>query len=141
MQKNLKQVDWLDGPTRQAAVEKIGTITNLIGYSTLAEHFPYELRGDALHAENICGIVMKHRYNRDIGRISGLLNRNDCTTMDVESPFFAFEYHLHATLLLLVVSSVTSSRMALITLEDTTLVTHLTGGVTTQQTSFDEAIQ
>ncbi|CAH0489901.1 unnamed protein product [Peronospora farinosa] len=124
MQKNLKQVDWLDGPTRQAAVEKIGTITNLIGYSTLAEHFPYELRGDALHAENICGIVMKHR-----------------SYFQLQSPFFAFEYHLHATLLLLVVSSVTSSRMALITLEDTTLVTHLTGGVTTQQTSFDEAIQ
>ncbi|RMX68196.1 hypothetical protein DD238_007142 [Peronospora effusa] len=102
--------------------------------------------------QRICGIIMEHRYNRDIGRIGGLLNRNECTTMDVEviasyfqlqSPFFAFKYHLHPTLLLLVVSSVTNSRMALITLEDTTLVTAScgTGGVTTQQTSFDEAIQ
>ncbi|CAH0494042.1 unnamed protein product [Peronospora farinosa] len=55
--------------------------------------------------QRICGIVMKHRYNRDIGRIGGLLNRNEYTTMDVESPFFAFKYHLHATLLLFVVSS------------------------------------
>ncbi|CAI5724024.1 unnamed protein product [Peronospora farinosa] len=93
--------------------------------------------------QRICGIVMKHRYNRDIGRVGGLLNRNECTTTRVKSPFFAFKYHLHAALLLLVVSSVTNSRMALITLEDTTLVTVSCGtdGATTQQTSFDEAIQ
>ncbi|CAI5727659.1 unnamed protein product [Peronospora destructor] len=112
MQKNLKQVDWLDGPTRQAAVEKLGNMTNLIGYSTLSEHFPFELRGDALLADNM-RIIMEHQFNRAIGRIGGPVNRNEWAmtgaevnayyqpTMNqivfpagiLQTPFFAFKHH------------------------------------------------
>ncbi|RMX62347.1 hypothetical protein DD238_008466 [Peronospora effusa] len=95
--------------------------------------------GNSVTLETLKIVLM----NQFIGRIGGLLNRNECTTTRVESSFFAFKYQVHSTLLLFVVSSVTNSSMALITLEDTTLVTAScgTGGATTQQTSFDEAIQ
>ena len=53
MQENLELVEWLDGPTRRAAIEKLSDMTNLIGYSTLSKHFPYKLRGDAPLADNI----------------------------------------------------------------------------------------
>ncbi|CAI5719136.1 hypothetical protein KXD40_006719 [Peronospora effusa] len=112
MQKNFKQVDWLDRPTRQAAVEKLGNMTNLIGYSTLSEHFPYELRGDALLADNM-RIIKEHQFIRDSGKIGGPVNRNKWAMTGAEanayyqpkanqivfpagilqSPFFAFEHH------------------------------------------------
>ncbi|CAI5722518.1 unnamed protein product [Peronospora farinosa] len=91
MQKNLKQVDWLDRPTRQAAIEKLDKMTNLIGYSTVSESFP----------------------SFNIGQIGGPVNRNEwgVTGADVDtyyqpttnqivlpagslqSPYFASEHH------------------------------------------------
>ncbi|CAI5723269.1 unnamed protein product [Peronospora farinosa] len=142
MRKNIKQADWLDGPTRQAAIEKVGKMTHLIGYSTLFEHFPYKLHGDALLTDNM-RIIMKHQFNQVIGRIGGPVNRNEWTTSSADvnamyNPtmnqiilpagilsrhFSLLNPTLHATLVLLVLSSVTNSRMALIVLEDTTPVT------------------
>ncbi|CAI5719784.1 hypothetical protein KXD40_006594 [Peronospora effusa] len=112
MRKNIKQADWLDGPTRQAAIEKVGKMTHLIGYSTLSEHFPYKLHGDALLTDNM-RIIMKHQFNQVIGRIGGPVNRNEWTTSSadvdamynptmnqiilpagiLQSPFFASESH------------------------------------------------
>ena len=79
MQENLKLVEWLDGPTRRAAIEKLSDMTNLIGYSTLSKHFPYKLRGDAPLADNI-RVIMEHQYNEYIGRVGGSVNRNEWVT-------------------------------------------------------------
>ncbi|KAF1775190.1 Metallopeptidase, catalytic domain [Phytophthora cactorum] len=62
LQKNLGRVDWLDGPTREAALEKLGNMTNLIGHSTRQEHFPYDLRGDAPLAENM-RVIKTHEFD------------------------------------------------------------------------------
>ncbi|GMF62820.1 unnamed protein product [Phytophthora fragariaefolia] len=75
LQKNLGRVDWLDGPTRQAALEKLGNMTNLIGYSTEREHFPYQLSSDAPLADNM-RIVKKHAFDRVVARIGGSVDRN-----------------------------------------------------------------
>ncbi|POM78626.1 Neprolysin CD1, peptidase family M13, neutral zinc metallopeptidase [Phytophthora palmivora] len=75
LQKNLGRVDWLDGPTRQAALEKLGNMTNLIGHSTRTEHFPYELRGDAPLADNM-RIIKQHEFDRVVARIGGPVDRN-----------------------------------------------------------------
>ncbi|KAE8894396.1 Endothelin-converting enzyme 1 [Phytophthora fragariae] len=75
LQKNLGRVDWLDGVTRQAALEKLGNMTNLIGHSTRSEHFPYELRSDAPLADNM-RIVKQHAFERAVARIGGPVDRN-----------------------------------------------------------------
>ncbi|OWZ01680.1 Endothelin-converting enzyme [Phytophthora megakarya] len=75
LHKNLGRVDWLDGPTRQAAIEKLGNMTNLIGHSTRPEHFPYELRGDAPLAQNM-RIIKKHEFDRVVARIGGPVDRS-----------------------------------------------------------------
>ncbi|CAI5713910.1 unnamed protein product [Peronospora farinosa] len=112
MQKNLKQMDWLDGPTRQAAVDKLDKMTNLTGYSTVSEHFPYKLRGDALLADNM-RIIVEHLFYRSVEQIGGPVNRNEWIVTGAEtsayydpqtnqivlpagilqSPFFASEHH------------------------------------------------
>ncbi|ETP54768.1 hypothetical protein F442_00602 [Phytophthora nicotianae P10297] len=75
LQKNLGRVDWLDGATREAALEKLGNMTNLIGHSTNQEHFPYELRGDAPLAENM-RVIKLHEFDRVVARIGGPVDRN-----------------------------------------------------------------
>ncbi|GMF11101.1 unnamed protein product [Phytophthora lilii] len=75
LQKNLGKVDWLDGPTRQAALEKLDNMTNLIGHSTRSEHFPYELRSDAPLAENM-RTIKQHEFKRVVGRIGNPVDRN-----------------------------------------------------------------
>jgi putative endopeptidase len=75
LQTNLGRVEWLDGPTRQAATEKLGNMTNLIGHSTRLEHFPYELRGDAPLAENM-RVVKQHEFERVVAQIGGPVDRN-----------------------------------------------------------------
>ncbi|KAK1944193.1 Endothelin-converting enzyme [Phytophthora citrophthora] len=75
LQKNLGRVDWLDGSTRQAALEKLGNMTNLIGHSTRQEHFPYDLRGDAPLAENM-RVVKRHEFDRVVARIGKAVDRN-----------------------------------------------------------------
>ncbi|UIZ24586.1 hypothetical protein KXD40_006726 [Peronospora effusa] len=112
MQKNLKQVDWLDRPTRQAAIEKLDKMTNLIGYSTVSESFPYELRGDALLADNM-RIIKEYQFIQAIGLIGGPVNRKEWgvtgadlntyyqpTTNQIvlpagslQSPYFSSEHH------------------------------------------------
>ncbi|CAI5710330.1 unnamed protein product [Peronospora destructor] len=87
-------------------------MTNLIGYSTLSEHFPFELRGDALLADNM-RIIMEYQFNRAIRQIGGPVNRNEWAMSSAEvdayyhptmnqivfpagilqTPFFAFERH------------------------------------------------
>ena len=112
MQENLELVEWLDGPTRRAAIEKLSDMTNLIGYSTLSKHFPYKLRGDAPLADNI-RVIMEHQYNEYIGRVGGSVNRNEWVTTGssvdamyyvmmnqiilpagiLQLPFFAVKHH------------------------------------------------
>ncbi|UIZ24902.1 hypothetical protein KXD40_006751 [Peronospora effusa] len=112
MQNNLKHVNWLDGPTRQAAVDKLDKMTNLIGYSTVSEHFPYKLRGDALLADNM-RIIVEHLFYRSVEQIGGPVDRNEWIVTGAEtsayynpqtnqivlpagilqSPFFASEHH------------------------------------------------
>ena len=112
MQENIKLVEWLDGPTRRAAVEKVSDMTNLIGSSTLSEHFPYKLRGDAPLADNM-RIVMKHQFDQNFRQISGPVDRNKWVTTStgeeayyhptrnqiilsagiLQSPLFGLEYH------------------------------------------------
>ncbi|KAL4172688.1 hypothetical protein KRP22_007851 [Phytophthora ramorum] len=75
LEKNLGRVDWLDGPTRRAALEKLSNMTNLIGHSTRSEHFPFELRSDASLAENM-QVVKQHQFERVVGRIGGPVDRN-----------------------------------------------------------------
>ncbi|KAG7378628.1 hypothetical protein PHYPSEUDO_009813 [Phytophthora pseudosyringae] len=75
LQNNLGRMEWLDGPTRQAALEKLGNMTNLIGHSTRSEHFPYELRGDAPLAENM-RVVKRHEFDRVVAQIGGPVDRN-----------------------------------------------------------------
>uniref|UniRef100_A0AAV1TPZ6 Endothelin-converting enzyme 1 n=1 Tax=Peronospora matthiolae TaxID=2874970 RepID=A0AAV1TPZ6_9STRA len=75
-EKDLEQVDWLDGPTRQVALEKLGNMTNLIGYSNRTEHFPHKLRGDAPLVKNM-RMIWKHYFDRDVARIGRRVVRNE----------------------------------------------------------------
>uniref|UniRef100_M4BLC7 Peptidase M13 C-terminal domain-containing protein n=1 Tax=Hyaloperonospora arabidopsidis (strain Emoy2) TaxID=559515 RepID=M4BLC7_HYAAE len=74
-EKDLMHVDWLDEPTRQGAIDKLGNMTNLIGYSNRSEHFPYELHGDAPLAQNM-RIVKEHQHGRAVARIGEVVDRN-----------------------------------------------------------------
>ncbi|KAF4046363.1 Peptidase family M13 [Phytophthora infestans] len=75
LQKNLGRVEWLDGATREAALQKLGDMTNLIGHSTRQEHFPYELRGDAPLAQNM-RVILQHEFERTVAKIGGAVDRN-----------------------------------------------------------------
>uniref|UniRef100_A0AAV1TL18 Endothelin-converting enzyme 1 n=1 Tax=Peronospora matthiolae TaxID=2874970 RepID=A0AAV1TL18_9STRA len=76
LRKNLEHVDWLDEPTRQGAIEKLGNMTNLVGYSNRSGHFHYELHGDAPLAKNM-QMIWKHYFDRDVARIGELVDRNE----------------------------------------------------------------
>ncbi|CAH0478038.1 unnamed protein product [Peronospora belbahrii] len=69
MRKNLEQVDWLDGPTRQAALEKLGNMTTLVGYSHSTEQYPIVLHGDASLAVNM-RIIFTYKFNYSMARIA-----------------------------------------------------------------------
>ncbi|CAH0478046.1 unnamed protein product [Peronospora belbahrii] len=74
MRKNLEQVDWLDGPTRQAALEKLGNMTTLVGYSHSTEQYPIVLHGDASLAVNM-RIIFTYKFNYSMARIGTTVNR------------------------------------------------------------------
>ncbi|CAI5721816.1 unnamed protein product [Hyaloperonospora brassicae] len=74
--KSLMHVDWLDEPTRQGALEKLGNMTNRIGCSNLSKHFPYELHGEAPLVENV-RIIWEHEFDRAVARIGGPVDRNE----------------------------------------------------------------
>ncbi|RLN83333.1 hypothetical protein BBJ28_00021621 [Nothophytophthora sp. Chile5] len=76
LRQNLARVDWLDGSTRQAALEKLGQMSNLIGHSTRAEHFPFELNRDAPLAENL-RIVKQFNFERVVKRIGETVDRSE----------------------------------------------------------------
>ncbi|KAF4320529.1 hypothetical protein BBO99_00005727 [Phytophthora kernoviae] len=76
LRDNLARVDWLDGPTRQAALEKLGNMTNLIGHSTTTKHFPFEVKSDAPLAENL-RVVQQHAFERVVKKIGRSVDRNE----------------------------------------------------------------
>ncbi|KAG7397638.1 hypothetical protein PHYBOEH_000397 [Phytophthora boehmeriae] len=76
LRENLEHVDWLDEPTRQAAIEKLGNMRNLIGHSTTTKHFPFEIKSDAPLAENL-RVVKQHDFERVVGKIGRSVDRNE----------------------------------------------------------------
>uniref|UniRef100_A0AAV1TL33 Endothelin-converting enzyme 1 n=1 Tax=Peronospora matthiolae TaxID=2874970 RepID=A0AAV1TL33_9STRA len=76
VEEDLTNVDWLDGPTRQIALEKLGKMTTLIGYSNRSDHFPYKLHGDAPLAENL-RIINEHVSDQTVDRIGRPVDRSN----------------------------------------------------------------
>lgn len=75
LQKDLTHLDWMDESTRQTALEKMGNMTRLIGYSKTYEHLPFKLYGNALYAENI-RLIMEHDFHQSMAEMDGPVDRN-----------------------------------------------------------------
>ena len=83
LQKSLMHVDWMDEPTRQGALEKLGNMATLIGYSNSSEHFPFELDGKAPLAENL-RMIKEHGFGRNVARVGGRVDRNEWVVSGAE---------------------------------------------------------
>ena len=73
-EEDLTHVDWLDGPTRQSALEKLGNLALLVGYSNRSEHFPYHLTRDAPLADNL-RIINEHVCDQTMDLIGRPVDR------------------------------------------------------------------
>ncbi|TDH71098.1 hypothetical protein CCR75_005739 [Bremia lactucae] len=75
-QKNLMELDWLDEPTRKAAIDKLNNITNHIGHSTQDETFPFQFRRNASFVANL-QLLSNYELEKYMGRIGTSIDRDE----------------------------------------------------------------
>lgn len=76
LRRTLGRLDWLDEPTRAAALDKLDAMTNLIGHSTHQEHFAFQLQAKASLAENIL-ILNEDKFAKAVAKIGAPVDRTE----------------------------------------------------------------
>ncbi|TMW65715.1 hypothetical protein Poli38472_008357 [Pythium oligandrum] len=75
MTSTLKDLEWLDKETKEAALAKMALIANLIGHSTRQEHFPFVLSMDS-YWDNMQTLGL-YGFNKSVKRIGTEVDRDE----------------------------------------------------------------